>query len=146
MPSTTRAEKSRMLRWTALLAVTGEKEIEKMPHLAQRCARNTVAAAKREADTLTVKVQAIHIGDLATCTIPFEVFAEIGLELEKRSPFSETMVISAANGRYGYSPTPEQHELGGYETWLGANYVEKDSSVIVTDNLTEMLAELNGTK
>lgn len=129
-----------------VLAVTDEEEIEKLPRLAQHYARNTVHAAERDEDTLTVKVQAIRIGDFAVCTIPFEVFAEIGLDLKARSPFPQTMVISAANGRYGYLPTPEQHKLGGYETWLGTNYVEKDSSVILTDNLLEMLAELNSTE
>lgn len=125
-----------------VLAVTDEKEIEKMPRLAQHYARNMVRAAEREADTLTVKVQAIRIGDLAICTIPFEVFAEIGLELKDRSPFPQTMVISQANGRYGYLPTPRQHELGGYETWLGTNQVEEQTSVMLTNNLLEMLAEL----
>jgi len=36
----------------------------------------------------------------------------------------------------------EQHKLGGYETWLGTNQVQEDTSVILTDNLLEMLAEL----
>ena len=125
-----------------VLAVTDEEEIKKLPRLAQHYARNTVRAAEREEDTLTVKVQAIRIGDLAVCTIPFEVFAEIGIDLKQRSPFPQTMVISAANGRYGYLPTPEQHKLGGYETWLGTNYVQEDTSVILTNNLLEMLAEL----
>jgi hypothetical protein len=125
-----------------VLAVTEEEEIKKLPRLAQHYARNTVRAAEREEDTLTVKVQTIRIGDFAICAIPFEVFAEIGLKLKKRSPFSQTMVISAANGRYGYLPTPEQHKLGGYETWLGTNCVQKDASLILTDNLLEMLGEL----
>ncbi|NLS95916.1 MAG: hypothetical protein GXX96_27590 [Planctomycetaceae bacterium] len=125
-----------------VLAVTDEKEIEKLPRLAQHYARSMVRAAEREAKTLAVKVQAIRIGDLAICTIPFEVFAEIGLELKDRSPFPQTMVISQANGRYGYLPTPRQHELGGYETWLGTNQVEEQTSVILTNNLLEMLAEL----
>ena len=53
------------------------------------------------------------------------------------------MVIGLANGRHGYLPTPEQHRLGGYETWLGTNKVQKDASVILADNLLEMLTELN---
>jgi hypothetical protein len=52
------------------------------------------------------------------------------------------MVIGLANGRHGYLPTPEQHRLGGYETWLGTNVVQQDTSVILTDNLLEMLAKL----
>ena len=51
------------------------------------------------------------------------------------------MVIGLANGRHGL-PTPEQHQLGGYETWLGTSKVQEDTSVILTKNLLEMLAEL----
>ncbi len=50
--------------------------------------------------------------------------------------------IGLANGRHGYLPTPEQHRLGGYETWIGTNVVQEDASVILTTQLLEMLAEL----
>ena len=92
---------------------------------------------------MTVQLQAIRIGDLAVCGIPFETIAEIGLELKDRSPFPQTMVIGLANGRHGYLPTPLQHRLGGYETWIGTNYVQKDASVILVNNLLEMFASLN---
>ena len=39
-----------------------------------------------------------------------------------------------------YLPTPEQHELGGYETWLGTNRVEKQAAVKVTRALLDLLA------
>jgi neutral ceramidase len=93
-----------------------------------------------------VPLQALRIGDLAVCAIPFETFVEIGLDLKKRSPFPRTMVIGVANGYNGYLPTPEQHRLGGYETWLGTNKVQLDASVILTDQLLEMLAELSKEK
>ena len=101
-----------------------------------------IAAAERPEDTITVIIQAIRIGDFAVCGVPFETFVETGLDLKKRSPFPQTMVIGLANGRHGYLPTPEQHKLGGYETWLGTNVVQEDASVILTNNLLEMLAEL----
>src|SRR5690606_14656688 len=62
-------------------------------------------------------IQALRIGDLAIAAIPAEVFVEIGLEIKKKSPFKSTFSISLANGYNGYLPTPEQHKLGGYETW-----------------------------
>lgn len=126
----------------AILAVKDKEAIEKLPRLAQNYAGSTVAAAKRPEETLTVQIQAIRIGDLAVCAIPFETFVETGLDLKKRSPFAKTMVIGLANGRHGYLPTPEQHKLGGYETWLGTNFVQEDTSVILTNHLLEMLAEL----
>ena len=40
------------------------------------------------------------------------------------------------------SPTPEQHSLGGYETWMGTNRVEKQASVKITKTLLKMLESL----
>ena len=126
-----------------MLGVKEPAEIEKLPRLAQNYARNVIAAAERTEDTITVTLQAIRIGDFAICGIPFETFVEIGLDLKKRSPFPQTMVIGLANGRHGYLPTLEQHKLGGYETWLGTNTVQEDTSEILTKNLLEMLGGLS---
>jgi hypothetical protein len=125
-----------------VLAIEESEAASQLPRLAQHYARNVVRAAEREESALTVQLQALRIGDLAVCGMPFETFAEIGLELKGRSPFAQTMVIGLANGRHGYLPTPEQHRLGGYETWLGTNLVQEDTSVILIGNLLEMLAEL----
>ncbi len=92
--------------------------------------------------TLDVIVQTHRIGDLAVATMPFEVFAEIGLELKQRSPIQPLMNLSIANGSHGYLPTPAQHKLGGYETWIGVNKVQLDASVKMVDALVEMLGEL----
>ena len=51
-------------------------------------------------------------------------------------------MVGLGNGKHGYLPTPAQHELGGYETWLGTNQVQKDASEIVVRNLVEMMGEL----
>ena len=56
------------------------------------------------------------------------------------------MVLGVTNGYNGYLPTPKQHELGGYETWLGTSRVQKDASVIITNHLLEMLGELTQEK
>ncbi len=117
-------------------------ERAKLPRLADHYARRTLKAAERP-DTIDVKIQAIRVGDLAVCGIPFETLVEIGLELKQKSPFGTTMVIGLANGRHGYLPTPKQHRLGGYETWLGTSIVQFDASVILVDNLSEMLGELH---
>ena len=125
-----------------VLTITDEAEKAKLPRLAEHYARRVIETHERKEDTLTVKLQALRVGDLAICGIPFETFCEIGLDLKSRSPFPITMVIGLANGRYGYLPTPEQHRLGGYETWLGTNVVQEDTSVILVDNLEAMLKEL----
>ncbi|NLX95452.1 MAG: hypothetical protein GXY83_04685 [Rhodopirellula sp.] len=126
----------------AVLAVKDEAEKEKLPRLADAYARRTLSLAEGP-ESVSVPLQALRIGDLAVCAIPFEAFAEIGLDLKRRSPLPRTMVIGIANAGYGYLPTPEQHKLGGYETWLGTNRVQEDASVILTDQLLEMLKVLD---
>lgn len=86
-------------------------------------------------DQISVPMQTFGIGDLGIAAIPFEVFTASGLEIKKRSPFKTTFTIELANGSYGYLPTPEQHELGGYETWLGTNRVEKNASVKIENEI-----------
>ena len=110
--------------------------------VAQNYAGTVVRAAEHEEKSVSVKIQAIRIGDFAVVGYPFETFCEIGLEVKAKSPFPQTMVIGLANGRYGYLPTPAEHRLGGYETWLGTNNVQEDTSVILTEQLLQMLGEL----
>jgi hypothetical protein len=91
-------------------------------------------------EELKILLQVFRIGDLGIAAIPFETFAETGLEIKSRSPLQPSFTIELANGGYGYLPTPRQHELGGYETWLGTNRVEKEASRKITEKLIELLA------
>ena len=95
-------------------------------------------------DTTDIKLQAVRIGDLGITAVPFETFVEIGLKLKSVSPLRPTFTIELANGANGYLPTPEQHEWGGYETWLGTNRVEKQASVKITETLLELLKAVAG--
>jgi neutral ceramidase len=70
------------------------------------------------------------------------VFTEIGLEIKEKGPFAKTFTIELANGSYGYLPSPPQHKLGGYETWLGTNLVEVDASTKIVATLMELFASL----
>jgi hypothetical protein len=91
---------------------------------------------------ISVPIQTLRLGDLSIAAIPFEVFAEIGLEIQAKSPAGQTFAISLANGSYGYLPTPRQHALGGYETWLGTNLVEVKASDKITGTALELLGRL----
>ncbi len=70
-----------------------------------------------ERQSTEVVVQAIRIGDIAIATTPTETYALSGLKIKLQSPLPRTMVIELANGGDGYIPPPEQHRLGGYNTW-----------------------------
>lgn len=105
-------------------------------------ARETVLLARYPA-TMKAKLQAIRIGDLGIASSPCETFAEIGLEIKQKSPFKPTFTIELANGYNGYLPTPDQHKLGGYETWRArSSYVETDSSPKIVKTLLELLGEV----
>lgn len=107
--------------------------------------RNYADRVLRQADApdqVAVPVQTLRIGPLGIAALPFEVFAETGLELKERSPLKPSFTISFANGSYAYLPTPEQHEWGGYETWLGTSLVEEQASVKLVSRLLEMFREL----
>ena len=93
-----------------------------------------------------VLLQTARIGDLGIATIPCEVFTETGLEIKAKSPFATTFTMELANGHYGYLPTPEQHDLGGYETWLGTNKLEREASRKITAALLEMLRKVHAAK
>lgn len=89
-----------------------------------------------------IVLQTFRIGELGVAAIPFEVFAETGLEIKAQSPFKPTFTVSLANGSNGYLPTPPQHQLGGYETWLGTNRVEIEASVKIVRSLLEQFGKL----
>lgn len=93
-------------------------------------------------EEFVVPLQAIRIGDLGIAAIPFETFVEIGLEIKDRSPFDDAFTIELANDYRGYLPTPEQHKLGGYETWMGTNRVEFEASVKITETILELMQQL----
>jgi len=93
-------------------------------------------------DKIDVIVQAFRIGDLGVAAVPFETFTATGLEIKAKSPFKPTFTIELANGEYGYLPTPEQHELGGYETWLGTNRVEKNTTTKLVAEVLSLFSKL----
>jgi hypothetical protein len=105
-------------------------------------ARETVMMSKH-APKVKLILQAIRIGELGIVAIPCETFVEIGLELKQKSPLRPTFTIELANGYNGYLPTPEQHALGGYETWRArSSYLEVDASRAITQTVLELLNEV----
>ncbi|MCA9173610.1 MAG: neutral/alkaline non-lysosomal ceramidase N-terminal domain-containing protein [Planctomycetales bacterium] len=93
-------------------------------------------------ETTTAPLHVLRIGDTCIGTMPFEVFSEIGLEFKKRCPLPNGFMVELAHGYFGYLPTPRQHRLGGYETWLGTNRVERDASTKLLNELLEMAKSL----
>lgn len=93
---------------------------------------------------IDLPLQTLRIGEAGICAIPCETFVETGLEIKLKSPFRPSFTHSIAGGYYGYLPTPEHHQLGGYETWLGTNRLEVQASTKITLRLLEMLQSMKG--
>ncbi len=115
---------------------------EKPYHRREKMYADRVNLLANSPDEVSVILQTLRIGDIGIASIPFEVFTEIGLEIKERSPFKKSFTIELSNGSYGYLPTPEQHKLGGYETWMGTNRVETEASRKITAEILDMFSAL----
>ena len=87
-------------------------------------------------------VQVFRIGEICIGTSPCETFAETGLEFKKRSPFAQSFMVELVNGYYGYLPTKQQIEWGGYETWPGTNLLEPGAEEKILGTALELAGEL----
>ncbi len=119
-------------------AALAEPDEKKLPRNAKAYAERALALQKGP-DTAALKLQAIRVGGFAIAAIPCEVFTEIGLSIKERSAVRPVFTIELANGHYGYLPTPRHFDLGGYETWLGTNNLEREASVKITETLLDLL-------
>ncbi|QDT04117.1 Neutral/alkaline non-lysosomal ceramidase [Rubripirellula lacrimiformis] len=105
-------------------------------------ANETVDMAKYP-ESVSVKLQAMRIGDLGIVSSPCETFVETGLAIKQQSALKPTFTIELANGYNGYLPTPEQHALGGYETWRAkSSYLAVDAEPQIRATLLKLLGEL----
>jgi hypothetical protein len=116
-----------------------EEDDSKLPNRFSRVFAGWAIGLHEHPGTEDIIVQAIRIGDVGVTSIPCETFVEIGLRLKQDSPFKNTFTIELANGHYGYLPTPDQHRLGGYETWLGSGSLEEEASPKIEEELLRML-------
>ncbi len=122
-------------------AALAESDEKKLPRNAKAYAERAEKLAAGPAHAM-LKLQAVSIGGLGIAAIPCETFTEIGITLKELSPLRPTFTIELANGHYGYLPTPRHFDLGGYETWLGTNNLERDASVKITRTLLDLFAKV----
>ena len=90
-----------------------------------------------------VVVQALRIGTIAIASTPTETYALTGHKLKLQSPLKNTMVIELANGGDGYIPPPEQHVLGGYNTWAARSAgLEIEAEPKIAEAALELLEQV----
>ena len=144
LPLRVRKPDAAKLRWAKPLYASGQAKYAagRPLTLPEVYAREAMRLAEYP-DVVDVILQAIRIGDLGVTAMPSEVFAETGLALKRNSPFVRTMNIELANGFYGYLPTPQQHEWGGYETWPArSSSLEVGAEPAMRETLLGLLRQL----
>ena len=90
---------------------------------------------------LPVEIHAFRLDSrTAIVTMPGELFVEFGIDLKRRSPFSNTMLIELANADIAYVPTEQAFREGDYEpvnSRLAPGSGEKMVDIAI-DMLTEL--------
>ena len=99
--------------------------------------------AARGGRPIEAEVQVIALGDdVAWVGLPGEIFVELGLEIKRRSPFRQTIVVELANNSIGYVPTKRAFGEGNYEV-VSARCAEGSGEMLVEAAL-RLLNELRG--
>src|SRR5262249_13254031 len=140
LPIATRRPDAEQLAWAKKLLADRPK-VKGKTDLPAIYAERTLRMAEHP-EKLKMPLQVLRIGDIAIGTMPCEIFCEIGLDFKKKSAIQPTWLVELSHGYYGYLPTPRQHELGGYETWLSTNRLEKTASDKMLRALVELTREL----
>jgi hypothetical protein len=113
LPLRYRTPDAQRLQWSEqIVAEMGDRLPQTLPEIYAR-----EQLFLHSLQTTELILQAIRIGDIAIVSTPNETYALTGLKLKLQSPTTKTMVIELANGSEGYIPPPEQHVIGGYNTW-----------------------------
>jgi hypothetical protein len=91
-------------------------------------------------ENVVMPVSLIRLNDLMFITFPGELFAEIGMELKKRSPCVNTFIIGYCNGSIGYLPTQTAYAEGGYE--VNVTRCAPEAEGIFVDGVSEMMRKI----
>lgn len=90
-----------------------------------------------------LEVQVIAIGETAVVALPGEIFADTGRRIIASSPFASTMIVSIANGSFGYIPTKVAFSHGGYEPRFALpSRLEEDADDLLIEAAISLLQQL----
>lgn len=85
----------------------------------------------------------VRIGSLAIVFLPGEPFIETALDIEKHSPFANTIIAGYGENNIGYIPTAEALKEGGYEAGPGKwSYMEEGADRLICAEALRLLYEL----
>jgi len=109
----------------------------------EACRKERKSMTPHRGEARRMRLQVIRLGDLALVGIPGELFARLGLEIRRRSPFRHTCIIGLANAYLGYIPDRKAYADGGYQTWAAwQSAMEVGTGEAIVDKAVAMLDEL----
>jgi neutral ceramidase len=118
--------------------------------LQEAFARDTIGMAALHllggpgASVAHARVTTLSLGQIALVGYPGEMFSAFGIATRERSPFAHTLVCGLANGNFGYVPTEDAFEHGGYETRLAmTSKLHPQSGSQMVDVAIDMLDNLH---
>ena len=116
---------------------------QRTPHQIEMFRRMRKEMVPHQGEARHTRLQIIRLGDVALVGIPGEMYARLGLELRRRSPFRHTCIIGLANEQIGYIPDRKAYADGGYQTWVGwHSMLEVGTGEAMVDEAVAMLDEL----
>ena len=123
-------------------------------HVAQRLVHWAELVARTidsgEPVTRELVCWALRINDIGIVAVNGEPFAELALEVKRRSPFARNFFLGYSNGCLGYLPTPQAFDEGGMEVNESfQNYIlptpfTREWGPAVVENCLELLEDLAG--
>lgn len=93
------------------------------------------------ADTQTIDIHAVSIGDVALIAVPYEMFDTTGMHIKEQSPYEMTVVMYLTNEIYGYMPDKDSFAFGGYE--VDITKFEYGTAELFEETYLEMLNALH---
>jgi len=128
-----------LLQWSQQIVDELGDELPKTSE--QVYAREQIILHERQQTEICL--QGLRIGDMVITTTPNETYALTALKLKAMSPLGRTMVIELANGGDGYIPPPEQHVIGGYNTWAARSAgLEVQAEPKITEACLQLLEKV----
>lgn len=90
-------------------------------------------------------LQVLALDDIALLAVPGELFVELGREIQQRSPFAHTLIVTHANDRIGYIPHRAAFAEGGYETiFASQSCLAPEAGALLVDAAVALLRETAG--
>lgn len=91
-------------------------------------------------DPVKAEIMGLKVGDFVLITFTGELFAQVGLNVKKASPYEFTFIASCTNGSVGYSPTRDAYDGDAYEVSLSV--LAPEWQKIFEDKAAEIIKKL----